>query len=762
MRSILFFAAAVVAVVLATLALHAPGPRGADIPARDFSAGRAMADIRAIAPRPHPIGSADIARVRAYLVSRMTALGLSPELRPGQGTFALPKRRLFVAGAVTNIVGILPGTDRSLPAILLMAHYDSVPNSPGAADDTASVAAALEIVANLKAAGPWLRDVMVLFTDGEEAGLLGSDAFFGGDPLAKRVGLVLNMETRGGSGRTVMFETSEQAGNLISIYGRTVARPSANSLTAFVYHHMPNGTDLTNALKRGYTGLNFAYLGDELDYHTAHATAENIDPGSVQHMGESVLALVSGLAGTREFAGGKRDFVYSDVLGLGFVAYPVLGGWLLIAISAGLIGFVAIRWKLAGALQAGDVLRGAGLFLCVAIGTGAGLGIVGWLMLGFTDMQMKYALLTRFELVLGGYASLATGLALAVVAGFLAVRALGRDARPEGLWCGGLLLLLAVSAALQVFAPTTAFMAAWPLLMAALAASVAVVFFAGQGERALIAATLIGALGAAQAAEWAGQIFIALGVNVPALLTAQALTIAILLWPSIVALLRTTRPWIAPAAFVCLGGVAILYVRFAPADAAHPYLTEAFYAAGPGLQDFNRIADLPRLDDWSRAALTADGGEPQRDELAPFLPTEVWTAVAKPASGSLPKIAVEGTEMKDGRREVTLRLTPMRGGRELRLFVRPTVDLDEVALNGKPVPEGMKAGNWFGFGYAAPPEGGVTLSFSAKPQGRIEVKLAEVADGWPAGAAVPPKPVSLMPWRYSDVTVGLSDFSTAW
>ncbi len=703
MRSGLFFVAVIAALLLAALALRVPDARPADVSAQQFSAGRAMADIRIIAARPHPIGSADAPRVRAYLFSRMTALGLSPRFGVGQGRFSLPERRIFVAGRVVNIVGVLPGKQKDLPAILLMAHYDTVPNSPGAADDTASVAAALEIVANLKAAGPRLRDVIVLFTDGEEAGLLGSDAFFASDPLARRIGLVLNLEARGGGGRATMFETNGKVGGIVSAYGRTAPLPSANSLAAFVYRHMPNGTDFTNAARRGLAGLNFAYIGDELDYHTAHATPENIDSGSVQHMGDSVLSLVAQLSNAREYPNGAGERVYADILGRGFIAYPVWGGWLIIGVSIVLIAFAAIRWRRDDALRAGDVLRGIGLFLCATMGVGAALWLIGWLMLGFSDVQMKYALLARYGFVLGGYIALATGFALSVIAAFLGASSLGRNAAPEALWCGGLMLLAVASVALQIAAPTTAFMAAWPLLVASLAASLPLVLFVGQGTRALIAATVIGVLGAAQAAEWGSQIFGALGTNVPALLTAQAATISILLWPSIVALVRTTRAWAAPATLIVLGAGSILYARFVPADAAHPHLTEAFYVAGPGPQDFSRVADFPRLDEWSMATLGADGGEVQRDEFQPFLPAKVWSAVAKPLSVALPRVEVVRNEMRNGRHVLTLRFAPARGGRELRLFVKPSVGLGDVMFNGQPLGVPAAAGVWTGFGYAAPP-----------------------------------------------------------
>ncbi|MEI9889381.1 MAG: M20/M25/M40 family metallo-hydrolase [Caulobacteraceae bacterium] len=159
------------AAVAAALALRTPPPKPAGAPPRAFSAVRAMADVRAIAQKPHPMGSAEQARVQAYLLSRMTALGLQPQVRP----FASAK------GPGRNLLGVLHGRDRSAPALLLMAHTDSVPEGPGAADNGAGVAAVLETVRALAAAARQ-RDVMVLLTDGEELGMQGAAAFFSADP----------------------------------------------------------------------------------------------------------------------------------------------------------------------------------------------------------------------------------------------------------------------------------------------------------------------------------------------------------------------------------------------------------------------------------------------------------------------------------------------------------------------------------------------------------------------------------------------------
>ena len=93
-----------------------------------------------------------------------------------------------------------PGRDGQRQGALLMAHYDSVPNSPGASDDGAAVASLLETLRALRG-GPRLKnDVIFLFTDGEEVALLGSKAFVEEHPWARDVGLVLNFEARGYTG----------------------------------------------------------------------------------------------------------------------------------------------------------------------------------------------------------------------------------------------------------------------------------------------------------------------------------------------------------------------------------------------------------------------------------------------------------------------------------------------------------------------------------------------------------------------------------
>ncbi len=194
------------AIVIGLMQIKAPEPADLNGPLDSFSSARAMEKLQVIAKEPHPIETPEHDKVRDYLISELEGLGLSPEV---QKSFVTNEwfERVFT-GNIENIIARIPGTDNS-KAIMIAGHYDSVPTSPGAADDGAAIAAMLETVRILQMSGPLKNDVILHMSDGEEAGLLGSKAFTDEHPWAKDVGLVLNFEARGNKGESFMFETSE-------------------------------------------------------------------------------------------------------------------------------------------------------------------------------------------------------------------------------------------------------------------------------------------------------------------------------------------------------------------------------------------------------------------------------------------------------------------------------------------------------------------------------------------------------------------------
>ena len=91
-------------------------------PAADFSAERAMEHVSAIAQAPHPTGSEEIERVRAYIIAQLEEMGLVPEVQ--EASVAVPRGSVAIASTVKNVIARIPGSDSS-KAILLDAHFDT-------------------------------------------------------------------------------------------------------------------------------------------------------------------------------------------------------------------------------------------------------------------------------------------------------------------------------------------------------------------------------------------------------------------------------------------------------------------------------------------------------------------------------------------------------------------------------------------------------------------------------------------------------------
>ncbi|MBW3617979.1 MAG: M20/M25/M40 family metallo-hydrolase [Proteobacteria bacterium] len=527
-------AALVAGLLLAWSASRTPRPRPADAPASTFSAERAMDDVRAVARRPHPSGSLENRRVRDYLVARLRSLGL--EVRTAESRGPTPPGSDPQDGAgrpISNIIAVLPGSDRTLPALAVMAHYDSAPGSPGAADDAAGVAAALEIARAVQATGQPRRDLVLLITDGEELGLLGAADFFGQgrgaggetppDPLARRIGLVLNMEARGGGGRAFMFETGPNNGRLVSLYGREAVGPSSSSLAVYLYGIMNNATDFSVARQAGIPGLNWAFIGRPAQYHDPSSTAEALDGGSVQHIGQQVLPVARSLLDSAQLPPPAPNAVYSDVLGLFLLAYPPWVGWLVLAAA---LGLAALAWRRPP--PAGEVALGlvGGLVLLVLTAVALRLTfLVG-------SLAGRRALLENF-----GLYELALAAACVLPALLIFARlARRRERSVSGLWLGFVLLGLLLTAALQILAPTTAHTVAWPTLLACAAAVFAA--RAPDAPVALLVATAASALVIGQVGAWSHGVALGVGDFLPEPLAAFALLVWLPLAPLLLTALR--------------------------------------------------------------------------------------------------------------------------------------------------------------------------------------------------------------------------------
>ncbi|OYU33355.1 M20/M25/M40 family metallo-hydrolase [Novosphingobium sp. PASSN1] len=457
-KRLALLAALILGVLLGIRATTPPAPVGTDAPPQVFAAGRAMADVRVIAAGPHLAASPENAAVRAHIAARMRQMGMT--VREARFT-ARPKsaQRLArwsgkddPAPTLTNVIGVLPGRDPSLPAVLLMAHHDTVGGSPGAADDTAGVAALLETVRALRAGPQQARDLIVLMTDGEETGLDGAHHFFNADPLRAHVGAVINVEARGGGGRTTLFETSAENGAAIARAAGAIARPGGSSLAVFIYKVLPNDTDLSETRGGPWTTYNFAFIGRPQLYHSPKATPDALDQGALQDMGAQVLDLTRDLLRAEPLPGKAADVVFFDVFRLGLLAYPAWAGWLMIA-------YAAVR-LVQGARHRGDVKTvavGAGRMLALIVLAGVVLWAVNQISLapGKPNYYDRLAAIPRLEVM-----ALCGGLAAFLLT-------MGAQKPTPAVMAGAALPLFVLGLVLQVVAPTAGYVVVLPMMFTA-------------------------------------------------------------------------------------------------------------------------------------------------------------------------------------------------------------------------------------------------------------------------------------------------------
>lgn len=792
-RMIALLLALATGLLLARFEERLPTPLPATALTTAFSAERAMVDVRVMASAPHAMGSTQNLRVRDHLMDRMTQLGLAPQVHAGVGV--QPPRwspDTIVGGTVENLIGVLPGKDRVAPALALMAHYDSVPGSPGAADDAAGVASALEVIRAIQAKGVPARDVIVLITDGEEVGLLGANAFFQRDPMAKRVGLVINMEARGAGGRVQMFQTSPKNGELIHLIQRHGVRPSSSSMTVFVYEKMPNDTDLTETLKVSVDGMNYAFIGRQYDYHSATSTPAWLDKGSLQDMGQEVLASASAAAFAPALPKHAESAVYANTFEGWILAYPAWVGWLVLAAAGALIAAGVRSARRADGFPRTDLLRGAAGLLFAVLGavavmqfarhaTGAGFGYLeqrfllaqaprwelavmlvggGFVILAIAEMSRGRRVAAMVPLLAGAACSAfggfdPVGLGVGVAAAVFGLLALGRPVSRSGSWSGALIAGLVLAVIAQALAPPAANILAWPLAMAALAAALT----AAAHRRDGLSLTVLGLM-ATLGIGWVGSLAHSSfqSLDLMAILGLPALLAALVVWP--LAQPADGAPparWIGP--ILLLAGLAVTAaVRFSdPYDARHPQTTYVMYQVDQTAARAWRISLTPDLPKWSRQVLTADGGSVAK--LKAWVWREPIDAVAAPMV-ALAEPQITLTRQPGG--GLVLHAAPPAGSDNISLRLTPTVAMNVETVSGVVAPLDLKPGKTGRVSWQGSPQG-VDLMLMPFGPGRLEVRYISMRPDWPAAARpLPSRPANVAPFNDSDATLVAGTRSLSW
>lgn len=232
-----------------------------------------------------------------FLADRMYASGLLPY--SGE-SFSLPYRS--GTSNYVNLAGVLPGRDRTLDPILLIAHYDTCGDQPGADDNAAAIALWLGVLESSKSY-VLQRDVILLFPDAEEpprflSEQMGSVNFYEHQLNHKiHAGLVLDLV-----GHDVPLHGME---DMLFMFGAE-SQPALAQL--LLDTHTPEGLrniatlnryvgDLSDhhILRKNKEAYLFLTCGRWEHYHQKSDTPEHLNYDKMEKIGQYLLSLIRGL-----------------------------------------------------------------------------------------------------------------------------------------------------------------------------------------------------------------------------------------------------------------------------------------------------------------------------------------------------------------------------------------------------------------------------------------------------------------------------------
>ncbi len=341
-----------------------------------FSAGRAFDFLSRILEdqQPHPVGSKANYSVGTRIIETMRQLGYQEEIQQheicvdssnGSAKCALVRNIIFRIDSHNHLTA-------SSKTLLLSAHYDSVAAAHGASDAGTAVASLVEVARLLSSSPQPHNDIVLLFNDGEEAGLMGARSFMKEYNQNSKIFAVLNIDAIGSSGRSLLIETGESSSALVKTFAKVSNRPIASSFIAHLWQIMPSDTDMTIFKKYGLPGLNFINLEGAYHYHTPLDNLQNVDLGSLQEHGSHLWSLVSHLKDQsieQSSASNSEHLVYTDIIGLGLIYWPAWAAlWIALILLSIQSAVIRSQFKNSAALiaNAAKSITAIGVFLILA------------------------------------------------------------------------------------------------------------------------------------------------------------------------------------------------------------------------------------------------------------------------------------------------------------------------------------------------------------------------------------------------------------
>jgi Peptidase family M28 len=746
------------AIAIALWQLVPPNVIPTTAPLTEFSADRTMPDLQAISQAPHPIGSAAHTAVREYLMTQLKAMGLQPEIQtttvvqPGDGGFG--------AGRVNNVLVRIPGK-ASTGAIVLDGHYDAADTGPGASDCGSCVVTGLETLRAIRAGTPLNNDLIFVFADGEEVGMLGARAFVTEHPWAKDVKLAINFEASGSRGTAVMYITSRNNQRLISEFVKAVPYPRMTSFSPAFWGLLPGaqiGCDLEEYIARGSGGFGFYYGGDTPAYHTRRDNVTEIDRRSIQHNGSYSLSLLKHFGNLDlKTLTATQNAVYFNILPNVVVHYPE-SQVLPLALATSIL-FLAVVWCgfRARKLTVKGISLGAIAFLLSAIGVMI-LAVLGWWLMRSLNPSLQV-------LLIGNYQSNLYHVSFVVltVAAMMAIYGwLCRRFKVDDLAIGALVVWLLLTIASSAWLPGASYLFAIPLFCNLLVWSwifptrnqswIGILLLCVALIPAIVLLLPVQVYFGSWMARFEGM------MNVP-LSTVQVLFTILLcglmipqfnFFTSFSSVTTRSPRWIVPGSTLLIGAILLSIATFNSGfSAAHPRPNTISYLLDANRGQANWVSSDRHLDDWKVQIMGANA----RQQQVEFGLSPASSGFSAPAPVmNLPALEVQRLEPPTSSSKSTLRLR-LKSPRQasiayVDLTTQGTIqraEIDRKPLDLTPLtPKQRQALKLIFFGL--PPEG-IELTLELTNSQSVQMKLEDYTWGLPAiaGSAIAPRPADLMP-----------------
>ncbi|XVE99313.1 hypothetical protein REPUB_Repub03eG0187600 [Reevesia pubescens] len=318
---------------------------------RGFSEVEAMKHVKALTELgPHPLGSDALDLALQYVLAASEKIKKtahwevdvevdsfhvnSGASRMRSGMFV--GRTLIYSDLNHIILRILPKyvPEAGENAILVSSHIDTVFSTEGAGDCSSCVAVMLELARGISQwAHGFKNAVIFLFNVGEEEGLTGAHSFITQHPWRSTIRMAVDLEAMGIGGKSSVFQAGPHP-LAVENFASAAKYPSGLIIAQDIFSSgaIKSSTDFQVYKEvAGLSGLDFAYMDNGAVYHTKNDKLELLKSGSLQHLGENMLAFLLQTAPSPHLSKGQAmdddkqsnhdTAVFFDILGRYMVVY---------------------------------------------------------------------------------------------------------------------------------------------------------------------------------------------------------------------------------------------------------------------------------------------------------------------------------------------------------------------------------------------------------------------------------------------------------